>query len=197
MHDEVLASPVAVSKFRAGAAAAAIRFGSALVLVILCLGVAFQCSLDRVLTRIGASTTRGLLVIDDLDSIIDALDRLSLSQRSFLHTGDLRFSQDVAESVMRINGRVDSLRRAVVKPDPLRDATIKLSGAIDCGLKSMRRSNEVEQSAGTAAALTLLDNDVSMDDARIQAEQVRRLATDAIFDRVRAEHRISIFDLLF
>jgi len=176
---------------------AAIRAGSVLVLVILCLGVAFQCAFNRVLKRIVASTGGDLAVISHVDNIRDSLNRLNLSQRCFLRTGDLYFSLDESESVMGINLRIDSLRRITAKPGPLRDAVIKLSGAIDEALKSLGTSNDIERSSGTAAALKFLDNDVSIDEARTQAERVRSLASEDVFDRVRAEHRMWISDVLF
>jgi len=64
---------------------------------------------------------------------MDGLNRLSLSQRSFLRTGDLHFSQDVAESVIGIQKDVDSLHRIVTKRGRLRDKIIELSGAIEGG----------------------------------------------------------------
>lgn len=194
---EKLRNWVAERRLSSDAIPAVIRLGSALALLVLCLGIAFQYALNRVLSRIHASTNRGLLIIDDADSITDGLDRLSLSQRSFLRTRDLQFSQDVAQSVVGIDRDIDSLRRIVVKPGRLREATLKLSGNIDWALKSLGRCNDVERSEGAAAALAYLDNDVSIDDARTQAQQVTRLAAEDLFDRVRAEHRMLIFDVLF
>jgi hypothetical protein len=196
-YDEVTGWPAGDWPLGLDEVPAAIRAGSVLVLAILCLGIAFQYAFNRGLKRIGASTKDGLAVISDVDSIIDGLNRLSLSQRSFLRTGDLHFSLDESESVIAINLRTASLRAIAAKQGSLRDAVIKLSGAIDGALRSLGTSNDVEKSAGTAAALKFLDNDVSIEEARTQAEQVRRLATEDVFHRVRAEHRIWLSDLLF
>jgi hypothetical protein len=87
-----------------------LRLAVGLALVVFCLGIGFDYAFNRALTTVDVSMHRAFLVVDDIDSIVDGLDRLSLNQRSFLRTGDLHFSQDVAESVVGIDGHLDSLR---------------------------------------------------------------------------------------
>ncbi len=181
-----------------GAPSATVRIGSGLALVVLCLGIGFHCALNRALTRVGDSMNGGFLVVNDVDSIMDGLDRLSLNQRSFLRTGDLRFSQDVYESITRIQRHMDSLRQIAQKGSRLRGPIAKLDRAIDCALDSLGRSNELEKSEGSAQAIKLLDKDESIAEAAKEAEQLRKLATEGMFDRVRTERRMTaVLDVLF
>jgi hypothetical protein len=162
------------------------------------LGIGFHCAFNRALTRIGASIKGGFVVIGDVDSIIDGLDRLSLNQRSFLRTGDLHFAQDVYESVTQIQRHMDSMRRVGPKGSRLRGAITSLDHAVDLALDSLGKSTEMEKSEGPAPAIKLLDQDQSIADAEMEAERLRNLATEGVFDRVRAERRMSsIPDVLF
>jgi hypothetical protein len=76
-----------------------VRLGFGLALVVFCLGIGVHYAFNRALTTVADSMQCGFLVVDNVDSIVDGLDRLSLNQRSFFRTGDLRFAQDVYESV--------------------------------------------------------------------------------------------------
>jgi hypothetical protein len=175
-----------------------VRLGSALALVILCLEIGFHYALNRALTRVSNSMNCALLVFDDVDSIVDGLDRLSLNQRFLIRTGDPRFAQDMYESVMGIERQMDSLRQVARKGSKLGGPIAELDRAVDLALSSLRRSNEVERSEGSAAAIRLLDKDGSIAEARREAQQLRNLAANGVFDRVRAERGMkSIFDLLF
>ncbi len=181
-----------------GEDSATVRIGSGLALVALCLAIGFHYALNRALTRVGASMNGAFLVVDDVDSILDGLDRLSLNQRFFLRTGDLRFSQDVYESITRIQRHMDSLRSVAQKGNRLRGPIAKLARAIDWALDSLRRSNDLEKSEGSAEAIALLDKDESIAEAEKEAEQLRKLATEGVFDRVRTERKMkSILDVLF
>jgi CHASE3 domain sensor protein len=174
-----------------------VRLGFGLALVTLCLAIGFQYVLDRALTRVRESMNCAFEVLTDADVILDGLDRLSLDQRAFIRTGDLRFSQDLAESVMVIQSHMDFLRQVGRKASRLRDPVARLDRAVDWALVSLRKSNEVEKSEGPAAAIASLNNDESIDEARNEAQQLRKLVTDGAFERVRTERKLeSILDVL-
>jgi CHASE3 domain sensor protein len=175
-----------------------VRLGFGLALVVLCLEIAFHCARNRSLTRVENSVHGAFLIVNDVDSIVDSLDRLSLNQRSFLRTGDLHFSQDVAESVVGIDRHLDSLRIIAHNGSPLRDSIGAMDRAIGLALHSLRRLNEIEKSKGPAEAIVLLDRDESIDEARSEAGHLRKLATERAFDRVRTERQVrSMLDQLF
>ncbi|HKD69603.1 MAG TPA: CHASE3 domain-containing protein [Candidatus Binataceae bacterium] len=175
-----------------------VRFGSGLVLVVLCLGIGFQFALNRSLSRVGVSMNRAFLVADDADTIVDGLDRLSLAQRFFIRTGDVRFSQDIYESVTLIQGNLNSLRQVARQSSRLRDPISRLDVAVDCALASVRRSNEAEKSRGPDQAVELLDKDDSIAVARDQAQQLRAFAVEGAINHVVNERRMkSILDVLF
>ena len=175
-----------------------LRLAFGLALVVLCLGIGFHHALNRALTRVGDSINSGFLVVNDVDSILDGLDRLSLNQRSFLRTSDLQFSQDVYESVTTIQRHMDSLRQVAREGSRLRDPIAGLDRAVDCALDSLRRSDELEKSEGPAVAVASLDKDESIAEAGKEAEHLRNLATDGVFDGVRTERKMkSILDVLF
>ncbi len=174
-----------------------VRFGFCLALVSLCLGIGFQYAFDRALSRVGESMNGAFVVLTDADLIVDGLDRLSLNKRSFIRTGDLRFSDGVYESVTLIQRQMDSLRQVAKKNSRLRDPVARLDQAVDWALASLRRSNEAEKSDGPAAAIALLDRDESIAEARTDAQQLRKLATDDAFKRIRTERKMkSILDIL-
>jgi CHASE3 domain sensor protein len=177
---------------------AIVRIGFGLALVVICLAIGFRFALNRSLTKVSNSLIGGFLILDHVDNILDDLDRLSLNQRAFLSTGDERFSQDVVESVMGIERQIDSLQQIARKGARLHAPVNQLARAIDWALDSLGRSNELEQTSGAAVAIALLDNDESIEDAKEVAQELRRQATDGVFDRVRTERKIkSILDVLF
>jgi hypothetical protein len=178
-----------------GEESAILKLGAGLALVALCMGIGFRFVLTSSLTRIDRSIDGAFLVTDNVDSILDSLDRLSLNQRFFIRTGDSRFSQDVYESVTVIERQMDSLRQVAHHGSRLRGSIAGLNRALDCVLATLRRCNEVEKSHSSAAALALLDQDESIVEAEQRARQLRMLAIEGVFDRVRSEGTIkSIID---
>jgi hypothetical protein len=163
----------------------------------LCLGTGFHYALNRALTRVGASINGAFLVVDDVDSIVDVLDRLSINYRVFIRAGDLHFSQDVYESLTVVQRRMDSLRRVAGKDSRLGDSIARLDRAIDWEVALLRKASELDKSKGPADAIALLDKDESIEEARTEAEHLRLLATKGVFDRLRTERNMkSILDVL-
>lgn len=175
-----------------------IRAGCALALVAVCLASGFHYVMNRTLNKVNNSVTGGFLVVDHVDAIVDGLDRLTLNQRAFLGTGDERFSQDVVESVMGIERHMDSLGQLKI-PDPrLRIVISKLEHSVEWALDSLGKSNDLNQTMGSGIAIALLDNDESIADAKMVAQELRKAATDGVFDRVRTERKMkAILDVLF
>jgi CHASE3 domain sensor protein len=175
-----------------------VRSGFGLALVILCLVIAFSHAHIRSLTKIGDSLTSSLVVVDHVDSVLNDLDRLSVDQRAFLSTGDDHFSQDVAESAIALSHQVNFLNVLVAKKIPLQAPVAKLALELRWALNAVGRSYDIQEMAGSAAAIAYLDTDPSIFDAKLDAEQLRSRATDSLFDRVRAERRVkAIMEVLF
>ena len=168
----------------------AVRLGFGLALVVLCLGIGFHYALDRILTSVRESMTGGFGVVNDADSIMNGLDRLNLNQRFFLRTGDLHFSQDMYESVTEIERHMDSLRQIAQQGSQLRGPIARLDRGVDGALDSLRRSNDLDKSKGSAEAIALLDRDESIPEGRREAEQLRKLAAQGIFDHVRNQRQM-------
>lgn len=166
--------------------------------VVICLGIGFHHTLKRVLARVNDSLIGGLMVVDHVDSIVNQLDRLTIDQRAFLSTGDDRFSQNVAESVMGIDRNLESLRVAANKDQRLRNPVDRLCRAVNWVMDSMGKSFQVQQTNGSAVAIALLDDDASVEGAKDEAVQLRTLATNSVLDGVRSESRMkSILKVLF
>jgi CHASE3 domain sensor protein len=173
-----------------------VMFGAGLV--IICLGIGFYHALNRSLAHVHDSFVGGLGVVDHVDNLLMQLDRLNTDQRAFLSTGDDRFSEDVVESIMGIDRNLESLRAAADKDQRLRKPVDSLDRSINWVLDSMGRAFEIERTAGTAVAIALLDDDSSVDGAKDDAQKLRTVATNGVFDRLRSERRIrSIFNILF
>ena len=62
--------------------------------------------------------------------------------------------------------------------------------AVTWALDSLGKSNDLNESMGSGIAIALLDNDDSIDDAKRVAQELRRLVTDGVFDRVRTERKM-------
>jgi len=175
----------------------AVKIGFGLAVVVLWLGIGFYYVLNVALTKVGTSINRGFLVVNDVDSIIDGLDRLILNQRSFFRTGDLQFSQDVYESITRIQRHMDSLLEIARKGSSLHGPIGQLARSVDVALGSLEKASEIEKSGGPAVAIKRLDEDQSIADAEMEAEQLRKLAEQGVFDSVRQERKMkSVLDAL-
>jgi CHASE3 domain sensor protein len=175
-----------------------VKMACALAAAVMCLAICFRLVLNHTLTKFTVSLTEGLVVADDIDSILDDLDLLGINQRAFLSSGDDRFSDDVAESVTGLISHLESLKQVSVNGEPLRRRTGKLSHSIDWVLESVGKSFELQQTSGSAVAIAALDNDDAIKDAKMEALALKTLATNGVFDRMRSEREMrSILEVLF
>lgn len=173
---------------------------SCVALVAICLAIGFRFALSRSLGKIDASLTRGVTVVEHVDSILDDLERLSLSQRAFLHTGEDRFSEGVIESATGLIQHVDALKQLPGQSAALKHQIAQMSHSVDGALDLVGESNDLKHYFGTSVALTLLDEagDSSIQDAELDAVQLKRLATAHVLERVRTEGKLrSVLDVLF
>jgi CHASE3 domain sensor protein len=176
-----------------------IRTLGILAAVIICLSIGFRLVLNHSLARVTNSVTAGLIVVENVDSILDNLDRLSMNQRAYLATGDDRYSEQIAESVMAISTDLEALKQVSVKGEPLRRQWVtRLSQRIDWALDSVQQTYELKRLSGAEVAIVLLDNDVAIDEARMEASELKKVATDGMFDRMENERTTdSILHVLF
>jgi len=169
-----------------------------LAAVVICLSICFRFVLNHTLSKVTNSVTGGLIVVENVDSILDSLDRLNMSQRAFLSTGDDRYSEEVAESVIGISVNLEALKRIRVKGEPLRRRVTELSHEIDWELALVEKSYELRQNFGPEVAIALLDNDDAFADAKLDAAALKKAATDGMFDRVETEGKLrAILHVLF
>jgi CHASE3 domain sensor protein len=175
-----------------------VRTAGLLAAVVICLVISFHFVLNHTLSRVSNSVTGGLIVVENVDSIVDNLDRLNNNQRAYLSTGDDQYSEEVAESVIAITSNLEALKQISVNGQPLARRINELSHQIDWVLDSMEKSYEVQKTAGSAVAIALLDNDDAVMDAKMNALSLKKVATDGVFDRVRTERKMrSILQVLF
>jgi len=174
-----------------------VRMMCGLTVVVICLGNGFHDELKRTLAQLSDSLVGGLVVVDHVDNIVNQLDGLTTEERAFLSTGDDRFSQGMVESIMGIDGNLESLEVEAIKDKGLSAPVKKLSQSINVVMDSMSESFQVQKIAGAAVAIAYLDHDASVDGAKDDAARLRRLATDSLFARVRGESWMkSILDVL-
>jgi CHASE3 domain sensor protein len=175
-----------------------VRTSALLAAVVICLVICFHFVLNRTLNTVSNSVTGGLIVVENVDSIVDNLDRLNNNQRAYLSTGDDQYSEEVAESVIALSSDLEGLKQISVNGEPLQARISELSHRIDVALESMQKTYEIQKTAGSAVAVALLDNDDSVLDAKMDALSLKKLATDGMFDRVRTQRKMrSILQVLF
>lgn len=169
-----------------------------LAAAVICLSICFCFVLNHALTTVTNSVTGGLIVVENVDAIVDNLDRLNINQRAFLSTGDDRYSEEVAESVIAISTNLESLKQIWMKGEPLQRRVMKLSRQIDWALESVEKTYELQQNVSPAVAIAMLDNDDAMIEAKMQAQALKKAATDGMFDRVETERKLrAVLQVLF
>jgi CHASE3 domain sensor protein len=175
-----------------------VRMVCGLAAATICLAICFRFVLNRALTKVTNSVTGGLIVVENVDSILDNLDRLNINQRAYLATGDDRYSEEIAESVIAISTDLEALKRIWIKGEPLQRRVKSLSRQIDWALESVEKSYELRQSISPAAAIALLDDDDALTEAKMQAIALKKAATDGMFDRVETQGKLrAILQVLF
>ncbi len=165
-----------------------LRLAAGAVLLIICLATAFSLALDRIFSKVSKSLVSSFAAVEHADDIVDDLDRLRIDQRAFLSTGEDCYSEDIIESATQIISHIDALEQLPVHGQALSRQIARLSDSVHSALNVVGLSNNLQQDWGTAAALALLDRDGynAIETARMDAVEVRRLATD------RAMHRVSV-----
>lgn len=175
-----------------------VRMFCVLAASVICLSICFRFVLDHTLNKVTNSVTASLIVVENCDAILDALDRLNINQRAFLSTADERYSEAVAESVISISTNLESLKQISVRGESLRLRVHKLSGKIDYALASIEKSYELKQTVGSAVAIALIDNDEALEEAKAEAMGLKKLATDGMLNRFETQRKFrSILEVLF
>ena len=177
-----------------------VKMAAGIAVIAICLAIGFRCALSRSLGKIDLSLTRGVTVVEHVDDILDDLDRLELSQRAFLHTGEDRFSEGVVESATDLLQHVDLLKQLPGQSAALSQQIAQMSHSVDSAMNLVGESNDLKHYFGTDAALALLDEagDRSIQDAQWNAAKLKKLATARVLDRVRGERKLrAVLDVLF
>jgi hypothetical protein len=92
---------------------------------------------------------------------------------------------------------MDSLLEVAQTGSRLHGPIGQLARSVDVALGSLGKAGELEKSEGPAVAIKRLDEDQSIADAEMEAEQLRKLAEQGVFDSVRHERKMkSVLDSL-
>jgi CHASE3 domain sensor protein len=175
-----------------------VRVACGLVLALIYLAIWFRFVVNGTVTKVALSMTGGLSLIENIDSVMNNLDRLSMNQRAYLYTGDERFAGQVAQSIMAIANNLTSIKHISVNDEPLQRKATILSHSIDWALESIGKTYDLQEHFGSGPAIALLDHDNAVEDAKEEALSLKKVATDGMFERVRTEHEIrSILEELF
>ena len=156
-----------------------VRIAAGVAVTAICLAIGFRSALSLSLGKIVISLTRGVTVVEKVDDIVDDLDRLRVSQRAFLYTGEDRFAQGVIESATGLIENVSALKQLTAPSSALARQIARVSHSVDWALDLVGESNDLQHYFGTAAAVTLLDDDGdhSIGSAETAAMQLKKLAT--------------------
>ena len=177
-----------------------VRMAAGVAMIAICLAIGFRSALRLSLGEIVISLTRGVTVVEKVDDIVDDLDRLQVSQRAFLSTGEDRFSQGVIESATGLIENIGVLEQLTVPGSALGRQIARVSRSIDLAIELVGESNDLQHYFGTDAAVTLLDDDGdhSIESAETDAIQLKKLATAHVLERARAEGRLrSVLKVVF
>jgi CHASE3 domain sensor protein len=177
-----------------------VRMAAGAAAIAICLAIGFRSALSLSLGKIVTSLTRGITVVEKVDDIVNDLDRLRVSQRAFLDTGEDPFAQGVIESATGLIENVAVLKQLTAPSAALARQIARVSHSVDWALELVGESNDLQHYFGTAAAVTLLDEDGdrTIESAETDAIQLKKLATSHVLDRVRTEGRLrSILNVVF
>jgi CHASE3 domain sensor protein len=177
-----------------------LKVAAAFAAAIICLGIGFGFALNRSLGQVGNSLTRGFVLVEHADELVDELDRLSIDQRALLSIGGDRYAEGVAESVTGMITEVNALEQLHVRDQDLERQITRLSNSVDWVLSLIGQTNDLQQSFGTEVALAVLDSDGdnSILAAKMDAMELKRLATDRVLYRVRIDRKLrSVLEVVF
>jgi hypothetical protein len=166
-----------------------VRAAAVLVAVVICLGICFRFVLHDSVGAISSSVTRGFVVVEHADHIVDDLDQLRISQRALLYSGGGPYSELAAISISEIIGEISALEQLNFADQDLSIQVRQVSLAVDRALKLVGTTNQLQQLCGDAAALAVFDEDAdkSILAARLNVVELKLLATEDVFHRVRAQ----------
>jgi CHASE3 domain sensor protein len=179
---------------------AIVRMAAGVALIAICLAIGFRSALSLSLGKVATSLTRGVTVVEKVDDIVDDLDRLRVSQRAFLCTGEDRFAQGVIESATELIENVGDLKQLTAPSSALARQIAHVSHSVDSALELVGESNDLQHYFGTDAAVTLLDDDGdhSIESAETDAIALKKLATSRVLERVRIEGKLrSVLEVVF
>lgn len=170
-------------------------FGFALV--ALCMGIGAHTVLDRELARLGESMTESDMVVENVDEIVDDLNRLDISMRAFLSAGDGRFSDDVVLSVTAVEVHMESLQQVAVKRRRFKRSVARLNHMVKLTLDSAGKPPRVRHALGTGNIIASLDQTSALACARIEAAEVKDEARQDVLSVIHTQRgAASLLDLL-
>src|SRR5690348_13838729 len=96
-----------------------IRAAAALVIIVICLGICLGYVLRDSVGAISSSVTRGFVLVEHADHIVDDLDQLRIAQRALFYSGGEPYSQLVAITVSDIVGELNALEQLKIADQDL------------------------------------------------------------------------------
>ncbi len=155
---------------------------------------------QRTLASVNDSFTRASIFMDRLGTITDDLDRLSVDQRAFLSTGDMRFQDGVIESSERLTMDIGMLNAMAARNEMERLLLVSLSRSIDQVQASVGESDTIATKRGRAAAAAFFESrEVAVSEAKGEATQLKTEMSQDVSDRIRNARMARAFlqDLLY
>jgi hypothetical protein len=167
-------------------------------LVALCIGIGVHALLVHGLERLGDSMTESDMVVENVDEVVDDLNRLDISMRAFLSAGDGRFSDDVVLNVTELEVHMESLLQLPIKRQRLKRGIGKLTDMVKLALDSAGSADQIRHLPNNGSEVCSLDRSSSLECARIEAAQLKDEARENVFTVLRTERTTkSLLELLF
>jgi len=130
------------------------------------------------------SFNRGLSAVYLLDDVRNNVDRISIDQRAFLSTTDLRFLDGVWSSALNLDRHLEAIS-VLAGTDGEHAGAARLSGATRQVLECVARSYDIRDARGSRAALAFFDaHEDVISEAKAQADQLKIGIVLNISDRI-------------
>ena len=165
------------------------KVGLGVAMALLCSLIFVSYLQNRSMARMSETLSQNFAVLDRVDGILLALDRLRVEQRAFLATDDEEFSEGIVESIMTLQLNINGLKALSAKGQLQPAPVAKLGHTVNRMFDLIGQSYELRTLVGTDAAVEFFDANPAMVDAQTEAQALRRGATAGFFARLAQERK--------
>ncbi|HKD68865.1 MAG TPA: hypothetical protein VKB84_18620 [Candidatus Binataceae bacterium] len=165
--------------------AATVTIGVAAALLITWSAMTVSNAYSQSMAAMNDSFNRGLSAVYLLDDVRNNVDRISIDQRAFLSTTDLRFLDGVWSSALNLDRHLEAISALAGTDGEQRAGAARLSGATRQVLECVARSYDIRDVRGSRAALAFFDaHEDVISEAKAQADQLKIGIVLNISDRI-------------